>query len=596
MKKSIGCLLTLIIVAILGYLIYQNGNEILEFIRKHTESQRRLPIVQKEKGQEQPVTSEKTEKAASEYDFTLSTIDGKKYSLIALQDKIILLDFWATWCPPCRRAIPYLCEIYNEYKDKGLIILGISCDQEIEDLRKYLLENEVPYPILIADQDIVRKFEVKAIPALFLFDKNHRLVYKEIGFSEEKIEELKRIIESLISGSISINFFGNVFTFNPLSTIYDTPCSSPDDCYKISYLEISSEFISSLNDKFSNLNIENNPFAQLLFLIELFNAFNTSDAYHSISAILSNQGANKVSKVIAAVAIMNRLGWDINCFYNSEDCYLGINFAKDWHITKRVLVIDRGRQYILKEFDTETPAGQIKNERSRKFMCLRTPIENLSPLPIVNSLPEFKGDFIEKELSWQYVDEECKLMVSIPEEMVHFTKNLPSSSFGMAMCGVEELKQLGLTERLRSYIEDKNEYHQVNFLLKFSQSEGVFSYDSGADIKSISTQLLEGKNDCDGRSVFLYSLLVGVLGYSVEDIVLLHWPFHYALGLKPRTTSAESILVRKGGVRYGDYWVLDPTYTGDTYWGDKMPNLPDECEVIQLRNYEPPANKSDIEY
>lgn len=603
MKRAIGCLLTLIIIVGLGYLLYKNSTEILEFIKKYTSPQEQAPIVSKEEQQKQPVSTEKTQKISSEYNFTLSTIDGQTYSLSDFQGKVVLLDFWATWCPPCRMAIPYLCDIYQEYKNKGLVILGICCEQDqdsegslIENLRKFRDEYDIPYPILMASDEVIKTFKIEAIPAVFVFDRYGQLIHTEVGFNKEGIEKLKEIIEGLLSNKDQMNYFGHIIPLDIPVNKDVVRCSSADECYAISIQNISDKSISSLQEIYLKLGIGDNPYAQLLFLFVLFSsASRTSTTGFIPLDIILNSGASNIwSNAIAVVVIMNKMGWDINCFYNDTECYLGINFSKVWHITKKASIIDRGRQYVLKEFDTETPAGQLNNERSSRFRNLKTPIENLKPIPAITSLPEFKGEVIEKELSWQYIDQECRMMVSIPKEMVHFTENLPASTFGMVMCGIEELKQLDLTDRLKSYIEERNEYHQVNFLLKFCQSKGVFAYDSGADIKSVSRQLLEGKNDCDGRSVFLYVLLISILDYSIDDIVFLHWPFHYALGLKPKTELAESLLIRKGGVCYGGYWVLDPTYTGETYWGYKMPHLPEECEIIRLRRYMPATNEPAI--
>jgi len=564
-------------------MLYLYREEVKKAIEKYRPQKKQERISEKEEKAFEP-EEQISEESNFEYDFTLKGLDGKTYSLSDFKGKIVLLDFWATWCPPCRRAIPYLCEIYKDFKDKGLVILGISLDQEIEDLKEFLAENEIPYPILLADDNVRRLFEIEAIPTLFLFTQDGRVIYKEVGFAEENMEKLRKTIENLTSyEGVFINYFGNIISFNPVHQISSTICNNPQECYNTSYNQITDDILQNLKNIFTNLRIADNPYAQLLFLIEFFTAFTreTGNGYYPIDIIWGEQKSNVFSNAISVVAIMNRLGWDVNCFYNYEDYYLGINFARGWSITKAISIVEKGRKYILKEFDTETPAGEIKSRGGKKFKSLGIVVENLKPIPLVRNLPEFGGVCAEKELHWWYIDEEFKMSVSIPEEMLHFTVNHPSSTFGIAFCGIEELKKIGLAELLRMHLEDKDEYHQVNFLLKFCQSEDIFSYDSGADIRSISQQLFEGKNDCDGRSVFLYSLLIGVLDYSSEDVVFLHWPFHYALGLKPKTAQAESLLIRRGSYKVDQYYVLDPTYTGDTYWGDKIPNLPDECEMIK---------------
>lgn len=579
MKRAVGCLFPLVVICIIGYIIYEKREEIKDSIETFFRQPNEKPELERE-----AKPSEK--EIITEYDFSLTSINGKTYSLSDLKGKVVLIDFWATWCPPCRRAIPYLCELYETYRDAGLVVLGISCDQEMEDLREFLSENRSSYPILLADEDVLKRFEITAIPALILFNQQGKLVHKEVGYTEEKMAELRKMIEQLLSCDVQVNYFGQIIGYKRISGVGDLNLQEPDECYNTSYSQISDKFLSSLYSTFDKLNIADNPFAQLLFLIELFSSFTSSEGsgYYSIIEILSHGISNTLSNAIATVAIMRKIGWDINCFYNNEECYLGINFSKDWRITKGTFIFNNGEKYILKEFDTYTPAGELKSDKiSRKYQLLHVQESGTNPIPIVRNLPEISGETIDITLHWQYIDEEYKIGLSIPEEQLHFVDNLPPSLFGMAFCGISELKSLGIVERLRHITEEKSEYDQVNCLLKLCQSEDIFSYDSGMDIRSISRQFVDGRNDCDGRSVFLYSLLTSVLDYAPSDVVFLHWPFHMALGLKPKTAEAESTLMARGGCRFAEYYVLDPTYTGDTYWGDKMPDLPDECEVIRCR-------------
>ncbi|MGQ9702170.1 MAG: peroxiredoxin family protein [bacterium] len=583
MKRAFGCLFVLIFLCIIGYIIYEKRDDIKDFIETYSKQPDEKPEPEREaKPSEQ-------EEITTEYDFSLTSINGKTYSLSDFKGKVVLIDFWATWCPPCRKAIPSIVEIFNTYKERGLVILGISCDQGpeefiIEDLKKFISEYDISYPILLGTEEVKKKYKIEAIPTIFLFDRKGKLVHKEVGFTEEKMAELRKMIELLLYSDVQVNYFGQILSYKRISGIEDFNLQNADECYDLSYSQISDEFLSSLHSTFDKLNIADNPFAQMLFLIEFFSSFTSYEGpgYYSMVEILSNGISNTLSNAIATVAIMRKLGWDILCFYNMAECYIGIHFTEDWHITKKTSIVTAGKEYILKDFDTTTPAGQLKiNDLTRRLWHIHFGDEEVKPIPVVKDLPKIQGNTIDRSIRWRYIDEEYGFSISIPLEQIHFADNLPSSVFGMAISGVGELENLGIIEHLYSLIREKDEYNQVNFLLKFCQSENIFMYDSGAEIRSISRQLMDGKNDCDGRSVVLYSLLVGVLNYTSDDVVFLHWPFHYAIGLKPKTSEAESTLIANGASSYAGYYVLDPTYTGDTFWGDKMPHLSDKCEVIK---------------
>jgi|UniRef100_A0A7C3UXI4 thiol-disulfide isomerase/thioredoxin len=135
----------------------------------------------------------------SSLDFTLPTLTGENVTLSKLKGRIILLDFWATWCPPCRLAIPELSKIYEEYKNKNLIVLGIGLDEKTS-LLKAQEELKIPYPILIGSDDVAKRYKIEAIPTLLLIDKKGQTQLRKVGFSEEGMKEIRAKIEELISG------------------------------------------------------------------------------------------------------------------------------------------------------------------------------------------------------------------------------------------------------------------------------------------------------------------------------------------------------------------------------------------------------------
>ena len=128
-------------------------------------------------------------------DFSLPDIRGKNYSLSQFKGKVVLLNFWATWCPPCRLEIPILNKIYKEYKKSEFEIIAVSLDTDVERLKNFLKENPVNFLVLLDKSGVIGfKYKVEAIPTSFLIDKAQILRQIYIGIIPEKefISELKK--------------------------------------------------------------------------------------------------------------------------------------------------------------------------------------------------------------------------------------------------------------------------------------------------------------------------------------------------------------------------------------------------------------------
>ena len=113
-------------------------------------------------------------------DFTLNDLEGKTWSLQALHGEVVLVNFWATWCPPCRKEMPDLDRLYQEFKDQGLLILAIS-DEDISKVQPFIAEHHYSYPILLDPGSKVHKlFVVEGIPKSFVYDRNGKLAAEAI--------------------------------------------------------------------------------------------------------------------------------------------------------------------------------------------------------------------------------------------------------------------------------------------------------------------------------------------------------------------------------------------------------------------------------
>lgn len=118
-------------------------------------------------------------------DFTLPSLDGGSVALAGLRGKVVVLDFWATWCPPCEFQIPILNKVRAKVDPSNVEILGISVDTEGPDkVREYLKKHPVEYPILMGSEALARKFGAPGFPSLILIDPQGRMGQIHVGLME----------------------------------------------------------------------------------------------------------------------------------------------------------------------------------------------------------------------------------------------------------------------------------------------------------------------------------------------------------------------------------------------------------------------------
>ena len=116
------------------------------------------------------------DKTRQESDFTLKDLAGESWQLKALKGKVVLVNFWATWCPPCRKEMPDLEALYNRFRGEGLVILAIS-DEEEPKVQDFINTQKYTYPILLDPGDLVNKrFRIQGIPKSLVYDRTGKLV------------------------------------------------------------------------------------------------------------------------------------------------------------------------------------------------------------------------------------------------------------------------------------------------------------------------------------------------------------------------------------------------------------------------------------
>jgi cytochrome c biogenesis protein CcmG/thiol:disulfide interchange protein DsbE len=129
--------------------------------------------------------------------FNLLNLKGEKVRSADFQGKVILLNFWASWCPPCREEIPFFNELYNRYKKEGLVVIGIALDRGgPEEVQKFVDKFKVEFIILRGDEAVVEAFNslpgmgpFQGVPTTFLIDRQGQICRRFVGFTEKAVVE-----------------------------------------------------------------------------------------------------------------------------------------------------------------------------------------------------------------------------------------------------------------------------------------------------------------------------------------------------------------------------------------------------------------------
>jgi len=129
--------------------------------------------------------------------FELKNLDGKIVKLSDFAGKVIILDFWATWCGPCKKGIPEFVELHKQYSKQGVTILGIALD-DYDAVKKFYKEYKMNYPVLIGSNDVARLYGgIRGIPTAFVIGKDGSILQRYVGYQPKNVFE-KEIRNALI--------------------------------------------------------------------------------------------------------------------------------------------------------------------------------------------------------------------------------------------------------------------------------------------------------------------------------------------------------------------------------------------------------------
>jgi peroxiredoxin len=133
-------------------------------------------------------------------DFTLADIDGKEYRLSDHRGQVVIVNFWATWCPPCRDEMPAMQRAWEQLRQENILMLGINVGEDADTIFLFTANYPVEFPLLLdRDSSVIDQWPVRGLPTTFIVDPQGRIRYQAIGGREwddagllEKIRALKR--------------------------------------------------------------------------------------------------------------------------------------------------------------------------------------------------------------------------------------------------------------------------------------------------------------------------------------------------------------------------------------------------------------------
>jgi len=135
-------------------------------------------------------------RALASDDFSFSTLDGRQISKAGLRGKVVLLDFWGSWCPPCRESVPIMAGLHKKFQGRDFELVGISSDADEETLRSFTSANHMTWPeFLDTDGQISGLFEVKGFPSYVILGRGGTIEYRQLGLDGDTAEHLESIIK-----------------------------------------------------------------------------------------------------------------------------------------------------------------------------------------------------------------------------------------------------------------------------------------------------------------------------------------------------------------------------------------------------------------
>ena len=144
-------------------------------------------------------TGRRAEKGSPAPDFTLRDLEGKDLTLSSLRGRVVLLEFWATWCPPCRESLPAMEKLYRKYRKEGMEVVAIAVRDDADEVRKLVAADGLSFRVFLDDEAVSRIYGISGIPALFMLDRKGVIRHQLEGYRPAVDEEIAARVEKLLS-------------------------------------------------------------------------------------------------------------------------------------------------------------------------------------------------------------------------------------------------------------------------------------------------------------------------------------------------------------------------------------------------------------
>jgi peroxiredoxin len=133
--------------------------------------------------------------------FKGASLTNRQVSLSDYRGKVVVLDFFATWCGPCKDSLPHMVELHRKYSGKGLQVIGMSADDESDRLyvKVFASDMNLPYPVIIADEDLQADYGLRSVPMIVVIDKKGVVAEKYMGYSSAIARKINDLIKRLMA-------------------------------------------------------------------------------------------------------------------------------------------------------------------------------------------------------------------------------------------------------------------------------------------------------------------------------------------------------------------------------------------------------------
>jgi cytochrome c biogenesis protein CcmG, thiol:disulfide interchange protein DsbE len=144
-------------------------------------------------------SAQAVEKGQTAPEIALKDLSGKAIKLSSLKGKVVLVDFWASWCGPCRESMPFLEKLSKSYRDQGLVVLGVNIDNDADAARKFLKELPVTFAVLTdAEKSAAKAYAPPTMPSSYLIDRQGKVHVVHAGFRRSDAAKLEAEVKNLL--------------------------------------------------------------------------------------------------------------------------------------------------------------------------------------------------------------------------------------------------------------------------------------------------------------------------------------------------------------------------------------------------------------